>query len=211
MKTILAIETSSRRSSVAVMSGEHCVFDEGYEAGRRETGPLFSTVERAMAAVPQVDLVAVGLGPGSYNGLRAAVALGEGLAVGRGIRCAGWSSLLAFPSQPPEPAELRVLAGDARGGKVFFALVADHQFLCEPRLIASGELEAAVKAESRTRDARLSWIGESPPGPLWQPEYPTARELAIVAGRALKNTNFSPPRPLPMYLKPLHITKGKPS
>ncbi len=201
MKSILAIEAGNRQSSVAVWSECACIFEEVFTSARRETGPLFSTVHRALQSTGEVELIAVGTGPGSYNGLRAAISLAEGLSLGRGIPCAGWSSLLCFPQNP------RILAGDARSGQSFFAVVENHRFLCEPELIASCELESRIASLPGAETSELCWVGENPPTEAWTSVQPSARELCFVALRDAATPGFQTGRVLPIYLKPPHITR----
>jgi len=201
MNSVLVMETSSRRSSVAVWKEGNCIFDEHFFSERRQTGPLFSLVERAIGAAGSVDLIAVGTGPGSYNGLRAAIALGEGLALGGGIPCAGWSSLLGFPPQR------RVLAGDARSGQFFLAVAENHGFLLEPELLAVGELDSRIASLTEASGAERCWIGENPPGSDWKCSFPCARELGLAAMHQATLRGFATPRALPIYLKPPHITR----
>lgn len=80
--TILALEFSSPQRSVAVLSaGGPAKAAEVIEAGGRGTN-AFGMIEQALAGVKigreQIDVIAVGLGPGSYTGIRAAISLAQG-------------------------------------------------------------------------------------------------------------------------------------
>src|SRR5579885_3125585 len=88
--TILALEFSSPQRSVAVARGRE-VLAEAVESGGGT--PAFRLIEKALtdAAVDrrQIEVVAVGLGPGSYTGIRAAIAVAQGWQLARGTRLAG--------------------------------------------------------------------------------------------------------------------------
>ena len=74
---ILAVEFSSERRSVAVLA-EGRVLGCAAETGGR-TARAFSLIESALREArlerEDIECVAVGLGPGSYAGIRAAIAL----------------------------------------------------------------------------------------------------------------------------------------
>src|SRR5882724_9207269 len=77
---ILAVEFSSGQRSVAVV--EHGrVLGSATETATRETHAL-TLVTRALTEAglerEAVDCLAIGLGPGSYTGIRAAIALAQG-------------------------------------------------------------------------------------------------------------------------------------
>jgi len=98
--TILALEFSSGQRSVAVaVNGS--VLNEATETGGRGVA-AFAMIERVLAAVKiereQIQAIAVGLGPGSYTGIRAAIALAEGWKLAREIRVTGVSSVAAIVS-----------------------------------------------------------------------------------------------------------------
>jgi tRNA threonylcarbamoyl adenosine modification protein YeaZ len=98
---ILALEFSSERRSVAVVV-------EGRMRGRAEetggrTARAFALIERALAEAglerEGVDCLAVGLGPGSYAGIRAAIALAQGWQIARPVRLLGISSVECLAAQ----------------------------------------------------------------------------------------------------------------
>lgn len=194
----LAIETSSSRSSVAVIQNETTIFEEHFFSPRRSTGPLFSLTERALASVAgKPDFLAVGTGPGSYNGIRAGLALATGLQTALAIPCGGWSSLLALPPHQ------QIVAGDARGGQFYVAVVEDGEFLASPVLRPQQALDSW---KSDYPNAEPVWIGETPPSSIWHSVWPDALTLAHIARKAAISSNVKFPIPEPLYLKPPHIT-----
>src|SRR5688572_14259415 len=95
---ILALEFSSERRSVAVVENGD-VLGEAHEQGGKHTR-AFELIERALAAArlerEQIECVAVGLGPGSYMGIRIAIAIAQGWQLARGVKTAGVKSAEAL-------------------------------------------------------------------------------------------------------------------
>lgn len=81
---------------------------------------------RSEAGWPGVELIAVGVGPGTFTGLRIGIATAQGLAKARGLVLAGVPTLRALAQPALAEAQRRgaahVLAAlDARRGEVFAA------------------------------------------------------------------------------------------
>jgi tRNA threonylcarbamoyladenosine biosynthesis protein TsaB len=118
---------------------------------------LLDEVERAVAAAggwDQVDLVAVGLGPGSFTGLRVGIASARGLGVSLGLPVRGVCTLdvlaRGIGEAGAEGERLAVL--DGYRGEVFAALYsATGERLWEPFVCAPEELAT-----------RLGELGEPP-------------------------------------------------
>ncbi|HYY26531.1 MAG TPA: hypothetical protein VE860_01210, partial [Chthoniobacterales bacterium] len=113
MKTLL-IENSTDIGSLAVA-------DEGVILARRQflkAGELAGTIQEIVATFGQPHEIVVGIGPGSYTGLRVAAAMALGLETA--LKCAafGCPSVLGYPE------ECYHVVGDARLGTVFFASIA---------------------------------------------------------------------------------------
>jgi len=69
-----------------------------------------------------IERIAVGVGPGSFTGLRVGIALAQGLGVGLGIDVFGIGSLQAMAAALPAASPgVRVPVLDARRGEVFVA------------------------------------------------------------------------------------------
>ena len=100
---LLALDTSTDWASVAVYDGTAVLAEETWRAQRRHGDELFPAIERVLARtgarLPEVTAVAVATGPGSFTGLRVAIAAAQGIARGAGARLVGVSTLdaLAYP------------------------------------------------------------------------------------------------------------------
>jgi tRNA threonylcarbamoyladenosine biosynthesis protein TsaB len=101
--TLLALDTSTAWASVAVYDGAAVLAEETWLAQRRHAEELFPTIERLLGhtrtPLEAIDRVAVATGPGSFTGLRVAIAAAQGLARGSGAALVGVSTLdvLAYP------------------------------------------------------------------------------------------------------------------
>jgi tRNA threonylcarbamoyl adenosine modification protein YeaZ len=105
---ILAIELSSTQHSVALVqaggASPHApeALAEVVETGVRSTRAL-GLIEEALRVAQldreQVECLAIGLGPGSYTGIRAAIALAQGWQLARGVKLLGISSAECLAAQ----------------------------------------------------------------------------------------------------------------
>ena len=97
---ILAIESASTDPSVAVAApdGEPLVIDGwsgGPGQGREILPRLLAAIERSGHALRETTAVAVGIGPGSFTGLRVGMSLAKGIAQGLQVPIVGIPSLFA--------------------------------------------------------------------------------------------------------------------
>ena len=113
--TLLALDTSTAWASVALYDGRAVLAEETWHAQRRHGDELFPTIERVLAGARQslsdVDRVAVATGPGSFTGLRVAIAAAQGIARGTGAAMVGVSTLdvLAYPHAPSKQRTCAIL------------------------------------------------------------------------------------------------------
>jgi tRNA threonylcarbamoyladenosine biosynthesis protein TsaB len=98
---ILALEFSSSQRSVALARGD-VILSEAVETGGRGTA-AFAMIEKVLAEGrlerEQIEMLCVGLGPGSYTGIRAAISIARGWQLAREIKLAGYSSVEAIAAQ----------------------------------------------------------------------------------------------------------------
>ncbi|MDD5350878.1 MAG: tRNA (adenosine(37)-N6)-threonylcarbamoyltransferase complex dimerization subunit type 1 TsaB [Chthoniobacteraceae bacterium] len=199
----LAIETSSHQGSVALLSGGgRLLFDASCGAGRSHSSQLFGVLEEALRAVPEgerLGQIAVGLGPGSYAGVRIAISAATGLAIATDAPLVGVPSIVAL-----EEGEYAAL-GDARRETFSFARVRDGECVEGPLLLNAAELAEKVAACGVPVFASEE-IAAPLPVPV-QLRYPSAQRLARLAaeGRAIAaRGNLEP-----LYLREPHITQPK--
>jgi len=125
----LAIDTSTPRGAVALLRDDKPLAEQAFD--RSQAGEnLFDAAAKLLSehrlAVGDIGLLAVGLGPGSFTGIRAGIAAAKGLALPRQLPIKGASSydalaLTALPKMPRDCPQLCVL-GDARRDEIYFAL-----------------------------------------------------------------------------------------
>lgn len=176
---ILAIDTSTRTASVAVLGGVREV--EIDHAVGNHSDDLVALIDRALAdaglSLAALDAVAVGAGPGSFTGLRIAMATAKGLCFAAGRPLWPVSSLAALAldavdtlaaADPPEETAgaLFVPLLDARRDEVFTGLYrasgAGVSAIAPDAVIPIAEVAAAVKdALRRTGCNRAILVGDA--------------------------------------------------
>jgi tRNA threonylcarbamoyladenosine biosynthesis protein TsaB len=212
---ILAVEFSSEERSVAVVQadGDAGPLLLGRAAESRVHRPL-GLVEEALRQAgcerEEIETIAIGLGPGSYTGIRGAIALAQGWQLGRGINALGLSSV-------------ECLAGGAEQEKIFgpVNIIVDAQrnefylarYEISPgawrevetlRLSSFAEIEALAQ-----RSERLLGPGAAEWFPSAQNLYPDA---AILGRLASARRDFVPAEKLePIYLRETAFKKAPPT
>lgn len=120
MTITLAIDTSTSRTSVAIID-EGALLWHGYRDGATSHGhALPAMVAQALLIAPKVEQVVVGMGPGPYTGLRVGIAFARTFAVARMIPVIGICSLDAIAALVRESDDF-VIATDARRKEVYWA------------------------------------------------------------------------------------------
>jgi tRNA threonylcarbamoyladenosine biosynthesis protein TsaB len=202
--TILALEFSTPRRSVAVARGGTLLAEAVEETSARGTD-AFRLIEQALAAAKisreAVEVIAVGLGPGSYTGIRAAIAVAQGWQLARGTKLLGVSSVAALARQAQAEKFFGTvnLAVDAQRGEFYLAGWAINATECTEIF----PLKIVPAAEISARRA----AGEICLGPdLEQKMFPSA---AMVAGLAASRSDFVPGNRLePVYLREASFVKS---
>jgi tRNA threonylcarbamoyladenosine biosynthesis protein TsaB len=146
---ILGLDTATPATVVGVLppSGEPVELRHEPAPGERpgHAAQLLPLARRALEAVgasfADVRRIGVGVGPGTFTGLRIGVATARGLAQATGAELAAVSTLEALAAAAgPERAVLAVL--DARRGEAYAAAFRDGERLLAPVAIAPEGLAA---------------------------------------------------------------------
>ena len=130
MTTILAIDTSTDRTSVAIVRDGKALVELHHDDPLAHGEVLPKLVQQALAIQSEIDLVAIGMGPGPFTGLRVGIAFGQSFALGRGIKWVGVSSLDAIAVDAGVSDFIVVI--DARRRELFWARYFEGKRVSEP-------------------------------------------------------------------------------
>jgi tRNA threonylcarbamoyladenosine biosynthesis protein TsaB len=102
---ILALETSGPQGSLALLEGGHCrdclPLTDRQRSAQSLTPAMLELLRRAQLTWNQLDLVAVGVGPGSFTGLRVGLSSAKTLAWALSLPILGVCTLRALAWQAP--------------------------------------------------------------------------------------------------------------
>lgn len=124
---ILALETSSPLGSVALI-GADGIHQQSFSSAHRHSSELVPAVGKLLAKAKlraeQVDLWAVGLGPGSFLGIRSSIAAAKGFALATGKPVVGVPSFDALAGNLPDHAGCDDIAVVSHAGRseMYFGL-----------------------------------------------------------------------------------------
>ena len=208
---ILAIEFSSDRRSVAICAdGE--VRSRAEETGGR-TARAFNLIERALTEAKlqreDIECIALGLGPGSYAGIRSAISLAQGWQVARAIRLLGISTVecLAAQAQASKLPGVVNIVIDAQRNEFYFAsyeLATDARRVVEPfRLLTFDEATARC-----AKGTTLVWpdlLGRFPGSRVLLPDAATLGLLASTRTDFVSGDKLEP-----VYLRETTFVKAPP-
>ena len=218
---ILALEFSTDCRTVAVLdtgassAANHPIAQIEATHGRstRTCAMIESALRQAGLEREAVDTLAVGLGPGSYAGIRAAIAFASGWQLARPARLVGLSSVECLVAQLHTQGETGPIlaAVDAQRGDFYLAgyeLAPAGWREVEPlRLVSAGDLDRRLRAGARVvspdipprfsgvrlvfpHAATLARLAAS------RPELPTHQNLEPIHLRPISFVKAPPPRVL---------------
>jgi tRNA threonylcarbamoyladenosine biosynthesis protein TsaB len=120
---VLVLETAGRVGQVALASGDALVAEAPLEQARRRASDLALAVAALLQgqgwAARELTAVIVGLGPGSYTGLRVGLASAKALAYATGAAFFGVETFAAIAARGPAEVQRLSVVGDALQGKLF--------------------------------------------------------------------------------------------
>jgi tRNA threonylcarbamoyladenosine biosynthesis protein TsaB len=217
---VLGVDTATDYAVVGVTADGELVrqvsIGPGPDGRPRHSQVLLGEIEASVEAAggwPRIDRIAVGIGPGSFTGLRIGIATARALAQARDVPLAPVGSLTALArgisesSGPEAPLALPVF--DARRNEAFAALFEDRDELWPPFVAPPEELSARVHELDETAlaagDGALRFAAElkaagatvAPPDDLIH--RVAARHVCTVGEAAIEAPTD---RIQPLYLRP---------
>lgn len=206
--TILALEFSSSHRSVAVLHKNGVA--EAVQTGGQGTN-AFSLIEKVLAEAGmvrrQIEVIAIGLGPGSYTGIRVALSIAQGWHLAHGVKLLGLSSAecLAAQAQAEQILGRVNVVIDAQRNECYraaYEISPEHWREVEPlRIVPLSRIQSHA-------NARETSIG--PEASRWLREGRTAFPSAAMLGRLAKGRSdfISGDKLMPIYLRESNYTKA---
>lgn len=136
---ILAIDTSTDCTSIALISDGKVLQSARHQDPLAHGETLPKLVANLKSELHDLDLVAVGMGPGPFTGLRSGIAFAQSFALAKGIPWVGVNSLDALAKQFAEPEF--IVQVDARRKEVFYSRYKDGKAISAPAVCQLKQLE----------------------------------------------------------------------
>ena len=199
---ILALDAALARCSAGVVVDEVLRAARVAEARQGHAALLPVLAQEALAeaglAASELELIAVTVGPGSFTGIRAALSLAHGLALGAGIPVIGVTVGEALADSLPHLGGRQLwVAIDSRRGRIFLERGAEVASLALEELpmpdhpvAISGDAATAVAARLAARDRNVM---------LTNARFPAPRHVAIAAAQRHLG-RLAPREPQPLYV-----------
>ena len=185
---VLAFDTSSKALSLAILEDKQVLAETMINIKKNHSITLMPAIDFLMASLDwtpkDLDRIVVAEGPGSYTGLRIAVATAKTLAHTLNIELVGMSSLLALV--PRQQEGLLVPLMDARRNNVYAGFYENAKpVMSEAHLSFAEVLEKVTDADQVTFvgevGAFVEQIQERLPQASYQETLPNAANLALWA------------------------------
>jgi tRNA threonylcarbamoyladenosine biosynthesis protein TsaB len=218
---LVAIDTSTTRAALAVLTGEGGVHlatpDPSARHGRALVPAIGALLTEAGLAPEDLDGIVVGLGPGSYTGLRIGLTAAKTLAYALGTPLFGFDSLELLARAAPIDAKRVSVIADAQRSDVYTAeftrasrgdpLMRSAPTRIIPLVRWANELahETFVLGPvlaGETRPAMIPAYAVLPDDPVVH--WPDAKRLAEIAREASRTGH----REDPYFLEPVYLRRS---
>jgi len=145
----LALDTSGPWCTAAIVSSDRILANPSENIGKGHAERLAPMVadafKQAGIEASQIDRIAVCTGPGSFTGLRVALAFGRSFALPRKIPVIGISALRAMATAAdPESSKTVIAAINAKRGDICWAIYQNGQELQAPKTQNVDDTRSAI-------------------------------------------------------------------
>ncbi len=222
---VLALDTSTSRGSVALLEGAELTAELKLRSLETHSARLLASItfllENAGWGLADLGLIAAGIGPGSFTGIRIGVSTALGLAQTLSVPFAGISGLDAMAQQLPGVEGLVGVVMDAQRSQVYYAEYLNERGrtrrVGKPALLFPSDLRRRLRGAHRTviGDGALRYAPELN---LHRTRWPRLAQvdlflaapigrLALARRRAWKSGDFLQSEPL--YIRPPDAQRRK--
>ena len=218
MPRALALETSGRTGSVAVVEDGRVLREEQFSHGLQHAAGIVPIIDRLCRgqgwAPTDVEEVYVSAGPGSFTGLRVGVTVAKTLAFATGARVVAVPTTEVLARNAPEGWNSLVIVLDAKRDQIFTATFANdgsgHPVAREPAHLDSlaavlGRMGRPVHLIGEGIPYHQKFIPPDDPGVIvTPPELWRARAAGVAEvgyGMARRGTFTEPDRLVPVYVR----------
>ncbi len=194
---LLAVDTSGAATLCRVGWAPGEVVEESFAGEAQQSEAIGAALAKASTnhpdAVKRLKAIVVGLGPGSFTGLRVGLALAKGLAYAGGVPLYGVSSLATLAASQ-EPGTVALML-EARRGEIFAAVYE----------VTEGALRALVADVLTTREAFAAVLGRFPAARVLDDAHVkpmrASASLLLAEARLRANASDDVGQLVPRYLK----------
>jgi len=221
---VLALDTTTSSGSCALVRDDNLVrvqaSDQSRPQASRLPGELAAMLEREAVALPEVDILAVGIGPGSFTGLRVGIATMQGLAMALNRPLFGISAFDALASLAsggsgtngsPDPPPVATWV-DAWRGEVYATLYQNGREIEPPTVDLPEHLLQTLVGRPMlfTGDGAAMYRAtiSAALGNRAQFTDPVAPLLAGAIGTLAAREFRAGQRPLPHAIRPLYVRRS---
>ncbi|MGZ3633327.1 MAG: tRNA (adenosine(37)-N6)-threonylcarbamoyltransferase complex dimerization subunit type 1 TsaB [Parachlamydiaceae bacterium] len=192
---LLLIETSTERSIVGIVEKGKILFEKQLPLGLNHTHDLAPTLVQGLQelgmTIAEMDGIGVGIGPGSYTGIRVGAIFSKSLAFGVGIPLIGISTLECFVPNSEGPFLILL---DAKISGVYYA-VGHYEngkgvLTTLPQVASLEKIGAIIENFSlivtpKAKSLQIK-LGERCPRVVWQELPPSLVQMDAVVDNKLK-------------------------
>ena len=218
---ILGIDTSSEVLSIALSDDREVIVEENHKLDRRHSSLLVPKIKEMLKGVglsiDSVEAFVIGLGPGSFTGLRIGVSTVKGLGIAKKRPCIGVPSIDALALNVDKGPDIIVPLIDAKRQQVYSAIYkkegdrivrkSKYLLLTVDKLINKIKQSSVFLGDGLVLyRAKLEALNKNPvflDKTYW---YPRASNLIRLAGR-YKKTDLSKLRPMYLYPKDCQVKR----
>ena len=199
----LLIETCTERGVIAFLKGIEPIYVKELPYGYQNSQHLLPEIQKAFQAAglqpKQLEFISVGIGPGSYTGIRVGVVVAKALAYALKIPLVGVCSLEGFlPSHVEEICYAAVI--DAKIGGLYWQMArlveGNVQLISSPQVCQLNEAQALLSQASLLISPNIKVIKEkmekhSSPLWHWEEKSPDPIQLTRSALKKIENGKAS--------------------